>query len=295
MYKKSQAAGIVRYQERQPVKVVAVSSGKGGVGKTNIATNIAIALAQQSRNVMLLDADVSLANVDVLLGLQPRFNLSHVVSGDVDLASTIVDGPKGIRVVPASSGNFAMTNLLQTDHATIINAFSDLTDQPDTLVVDTASGISDNVARYLKAAQEAVIVVCDEPSSITDAYALIKVFSRNHGISHFHIVTNQTPNRHAGEQLFSKIRRVTDLYLDVVLRHLGNVPDDNYLRRSVQEQRAVVDAYPKSPAAVALQDIARKLNLLPAPQGASGGLQFFLESLLEAGTHAKGEPHERLQ
>jgi len=295
MYKNSQAAGIVRYQERRPVKVIAVSSGKGGVGKTNIATNVAVALAQQAKNVMLLDADVSLANVDVLLGLQPRFNLSHVVSGDVDLASTIVDGPHGIRVVPASSGNFAMTNLLQAAHATIINAFSDLTDQPDTLVVDTASGISDDVARYLQAAQEAVIVVCDEPSSITDAYALIKVFSRNHGISHFHIVTNQTPNGNAGRQLFGKISRVTDLYLDVVLRHLGNVPNDNYLRRSVQEQRAVVDAYPKCPSAVALKDIARKLDLLPAPQSASGGLQFFLESLLESGMHAKGESHERLQ
>lgn len=295
MYKNSQAAGIVRYQDRRPVKVIAVSSGKGGVGKTNIATNVAIALAQQTRNVMLLDADMSLANVDVLLGLQPRFNLSHVVSGDVDLASTIVDGPHGIRVVPASSGNFAMTNLLQSAHATIINAFSDLTDQPDTLIVDTASGISDDVARYLQAAQEAVIVVCDEPSSITDAYALIKVFSRYHGISHFHIVTNQTPSRHAGQQLFSKIGRVTDLYLDVVLRHLGNVPNDNYLRRSVQEQRAVVDAYPKSPAAVALKDIARKLDLLPIPRNATGGLQFFLESLLESGMHAKGETHERLQ
>ncbi len=295
MYKNSQAAGVVRYQKRRPVKVIAVSSGKGGVGKTNIATNIAIALAQQARNVMLLDADISLANVDVLLGLQPRFNLSHVISGDVDLASTIVDGPHGIRVVPASSGNFAMTSLQQTAHATIINAFSDLTNQPDTLVVDTASGISDNVARYLQAAQEAVIVVCDEPSSITDAYALIKVFSRNHGISHFHIVTNQTPNRLAGQQLFTKISRVTDLYLDVVLRHLGNVPNDNYLRRSVQEQRAVVDAYPKCPAAVALKDIARKLDLLPAPQNASGGLQFFLESLLESDLHAKGESHERLQ
>ena len=188
-----------------------------------------------------------------------------------------------------------MTSLQQTAHATIINAFSDLTNQPDTLVVDTASGISDNVARYLQAAQEAVIVVCDEPSSITDAYALIKVFSRNHGISHFHIVTNQTPNRLAGQQLFTKISRVTDLYLDVVLRHLGNVPNDNYLRRSVQEQRAVVDAYPKCPAAVALKDIARKLDLLPAPQNASGGLQFFLESLLESDLHAKGESHERLQ
>jgi len=287
MHSNTQAANIQRFKERTPTRVIAVCSGKGGVGKTNIATNIAVALAGNDRNVMLLDADLSLANIDVLLGLQPRFNLSHVVSGDTDLESTIIGGPRGVRIVPASSGNFAMTDLPAVSQAAIIQAFGDLTVQPEILVVDTASGISEGVARFVQAAQEAVIVVCNEPSSITDAYALIKVFSQNYGISHFQIITNQTCNANEGRELFSKLARVTDLYLDVVLRQLGNVPHDGYLRKAIQEQRAVVDAYPKSAAGQAFNQIASKLLVLPNARKATGNIQFFFEKLLAADQSAE--------
>jgi len=280
MHKNSQAAGVLRTRQKNPVKVIAVCSGKGGVGKTNVAANLAVALSRKKRHVMLLDADLGLANIDVLLGLQPCFNLSHVVSGDVDLESTIVRGPQGVRIIPASSGSFVMTDLSDVSQAAIIQAFSNLADQPEILIVDTAAGISPSVARFVQAAQKAVVVVCDEPSSITDAYALIKVFSREYGISHFQVVTNQTHDSREGRELFTKIRRVTDLYLDVVLQHLGDVPHDAYLRRAVQEQRAVVDAYPKSVAGQAFLQIARRLDQLPVSAEASGGIQFFFESLL---------------
>lgn len=288
MHKRSQADELIRRQNKGSVKVIAVSSGKGGVGKTTVAANIAIALAAMERNVMLLDADLSLANVDVLLGLQPRFNLSHLVNGEADLASTIVEGPKGVRIIPASSGNFSMTNLPTASHAAIINAFGELVQQPDTLIVDTSAGISQEVARYVQAAQECVVVVCDEPSSITDAYALIKVFSKNYGIRKFQIVTNQTVSNHGGRQLFQKISRVAGLYLDVVLRHLGSIPHDGYLKRSVQEQRAVVEAYPKSASGQAFVDLARKLDRLPLQNDASGGIQFFFERILASGQKAGG-------
>jgi len=282
MLNNSQAASINRYKDRVPARVIAVTSGKGGVGKTNVAANIAVALAGDNKNVMLLDADLSLANIDVLLGLQPRFNLSHVVNGDTDLESTIICGPKGVRIIPASSGNFSMMDLPPASQAAIIQAFSDLAAQPEILVVDTASGISDSVARFVQAAQEAGIVVCNEPSSITDAYALIKVFSRNYGISHFQIVTNQTCNASEGRELFSKLVRVTDQYLDVVLRQLGDIPHDGYLRKAVQEQRAVVAAYPRSSAAQAFDQVAQKILKLPEPGNATGNIQFFFEQLLGA-------------
>ena len=288
MLEHTQASTSPRCPQTAPVRVIAVSSGKGGVGKTNVAANLAVALGRESRNVMLLDADLSLANVDVLLGLQPRFNLGHVVSGETDLAGVIIDGPGGVRIVPAATGNFSMTDLGNLAHAEIVNAFDDLETQPDILIVDTAAGISDNVARYVQAAQEAIIVVCDEPSSITDAYALIKVFSRHYGITHFQIVTNQTKNDADGRRLFSKISRVSDRYLDVVLRHLGNVPHDDFLRRAVREQRAVVDAYPKSAAGQAFRAIARKLARLPARSSTHGGIQFFLQRLLDADRPHKG-------
>jgi len=221
--------------------------------------------------------------VDVLLGLQPRFNLSHVLSGDVDLAATVMHGPAGIRIVPATSGNHAMTDLSPASQAAIVNAFSDLADQPEVLVVDTAPGIAPAVARFVQASQQAVVVLCDEPASITDAYALIKVFSRHYGVTHFQIVTNQTRNANEGHRLFDKIRRVTDSYLDVVLRHLGDIPEDRMLRRAVQEQRAVVDAYPASGSGKALRAIARKVDELRATS-AGGHIEFFFEQLLSTDT-----------
>jgi flagellar biosynthesis protein FlhG len=269
-----------RAMNRAPVRVVAVASGKGGVGKTNVAANLAIAMCGLGRNVMILDADLSLANIDVLLGLQPKFNLAHVLAGEVDLASTILSGPRGVRIVPSASGNRAMMDLPRPAQAAIIQAFSGLVDQPDVLIVDTATGISDGVARFADAASQALVVVCDEPASLTDAYALIKVLSVHYGVSHFEILTNQTRHELEGRQLFGKLSRVANQYLDVVLRHIGNIPHDVWLRRAVQEQRAVVDAYPNSDAARAFAAIARSIDASVAPRGVSGNVQFFLERTL---------------
>ena len=282
MRNQRQAVGIASRLGRSPLNVIAVTSGKGGVGKTAVAANLAVALASEQCNTMLLDADLGLANVDVMLGLQPRFNLAHVVSGETDLDSTILHGPAGLRIVPAASGNYSVIDLPSTAQASIIQAFSGLADQPDVLLVDTAAGISDSVARFVQASQQAVVVVCDEPSSITDAYALIKVLSRHYDVSHFHIITNQTPRSGDGPALFNKIRRVTDRYLDVVLRHLGSVPSDAILRQAIQQQRAVVSAYPRSPSSRAFRAIARKLMAASPSSYRTGGIEFFFERLLSA-------------
>ncbi|MDJ0699983.1 MAG: MinD/ParA family protein [Woeseiaceae bacterium] len=284
----SQSANLKRFMSRRPVKVVAVCSGKGGVGKTNVASNLAVALGARKRNTCLLDADISLANVDVLLGLQPRYNLSHVVNGEVDLDSTIISGPQDIRIVPASSGSFRMTDLPAAAHAGVIQAFSSLSDHPEVMIVDTAAGISSAVARFVQAAQHPVVVVCDEPASLTDAYALIKVFSQNYGVDRFNIVTNQSRNEASGRRLFDKLMRVTDNFLDVVLRHVGDIPRDDYLVKAVQQQRAVVDAYPNSPSGLAFQKLAKRIDGLPDQLDAGGGIEFFFERLLSADSGARG-------
>jgi flagellar biosynthesis protein FlhG len=269
--------------KRKAPGVYAICSGKGGVGKTNVAVNLALALAQQGQRTMLLDADVSLANVDVLLGLQPKFNLGDVLAGNADLESTLVSGPHGVAIVPATSGNFDMTELNAVEQATLVNAFQALPAMPDALVVDTAAGITPGVARFVGAAQHAFVVVCDEPASLTDAYALIKVFSQHYGIRRFNIVTNQSRERRGGARLFEKLARVAGAYLDVVLRHAGDIPEDRQLRKAVQEQRAVVDAYPSSRAAAAFQGLAQSVSRLPAPASPSGAIEFFLEQLVLAG------------
>lgn len=289
MRKRSQSEALRDAMARRPVQVIAVTSGKGGVGKTNVAANIAVALGALDRNVMLLDADLGLANVDVLLDLRPRFNLANVISGDTDLDSTILRGPNGIRIVPAASGDRTLIDLPAVSQAAIIQAFGTLGSQPDVLLVDTAAGISDSIARFVSAAQRAIVVVCDEPAAITDAYALIKVLSRHYGITHFDIVTNQTRDAWQGRLLFGKLGRVADRYLDVVLRHLGNVPYDQWLRRAVQEQRAVVDAYPRSDSSAAFMDIARALASRSAPRSPTGNIEFFFERLLAQANGFAGE------
>jgi flagellar biosynthesis protein FlhG len=270
----------------RPVKVIAVTGGKGGVGKTTVSANLAVALAERGREVMVLDADLGLANVDVLLGLQPRWNLSHVLAGERTLDEIAVAGPKGIRVVPASSGLRRMANLGALEHAGLVRAFSGLQARLDVLLVDTAAGINDSVLTFARAAQHAVVVVCDEPASLTDAYALIKVLSREQGVGRFHVVASQTRSPGEGRELYGKLVRVCDRFLDVALEYAGHVPYDEFVRRSIQRQAAVVEAYPGCLASLAFKNLAARADTWLAPDGARGHLEFFVERLVAAGTGA---------
>ena len=271
-----------------PVRVIAVTSGKGGVGKTNISVNLAASLSLAGQRVMLMDADLGLANVDVLLGLEPHFDLQHVISGEKSLDEIIVEGPLGIHVVPASSGVEKMAELTSVEHASLIAAFSELKQPIDVLIVDTAAGIADGVVSFAKACQEVIVVVCDEPTSLTDAYALIKVLSMRHGIKQFQILANMVKDESQGLNLYEKLLNTTDRFLEVGLKYLGAVPFDEQLRQSVRAQKPVVEAYPRSPAAKALVRIGEKINRWPLPDQATGYLQFFVERLLAAaGSTAK--------
>lgn len=267
-------------QGPHPVRVIAVTSGKGGVGKTNVSVNLATAMAAAGKRTMLLDADLGLANVDVLLGLQPTYNLQHVLSGDCSLNEVILTTAGGLKVVPAASGTQRMAELSPAEHAGLIRAFSDLSDDLDVLVVDTAAGIADSVMSFARASQEVVVVVCDEPASITDAYALIKVMSRDHGVSRFQILANMTRSAAEGQALYRKLSRVTERFLDVNLHYLGAVPHDEFLRKAVQKQAPVVDAFPRSKSAQAFKILAGKADTWNVPTGPRGHLEFFVERLL---------------
>ncbi|MFN2349888.1 MAG: MinD/ParA family protein [Thioalkalivibrio sp.] len=264
----------------RPVQVIGVASGKGGVGKTNVSVNLSVALAQGGRSVMLMDADLGLANVDVLLGLQPRANLSHVLKGDLGLDEILVDGPAGITIVPAASGVARMADLAPAEHVGIVRAFSELSRPVDVLIVDTAAGLHDSVLSFCRAVQEVLVVVCDEPASITDAYALIKVLSRDNGINRMRVVANMVRGPEEGRQLFGKLTAVCDRFLDVTLDYAGAIPHDEYLRKAVQRQKAVTEAYPSSPAARAFKELARKADTWPIPPGGSGRIEFFVERLV---------------
>jgi flagellar biosynthesis protein FlhG len=275
-----QAAGLRRLGAPQPVKVVAITGGKGGVGKTLVSVNIGAALAQAGRSTMLLDADLGLANVDVLLGLHARLNLEHVVNGDCALEDVIVTASSGLKVVPATSGSVAMATLGRAQHAGLVNAFSQLFEPLDVLLVDTAAGLGDAVMTFSEAAQRVVVVVCDEPASLTDAYGLIKVLSRRQAGCRFEIVSNMVDSSAQGRALFDKLARVCDRFLGLTPSYLGHVPYDEYLRQAIRRQTTVVEAFPSSPAARAFRQLAQAVTAWSPAAGARGGIEFFMERML---------------
>jgi len=276
-----QAAGIRGMTSKKPVQVIAVSSGKGGVGKTNVSVNLSLALVAAGQNVLLLDADLGLANVDLLLGLRAKYNLSHVISAERTLEEVVVKGPEGLNIIPAASGMQMMSELNSAQHTGLIRAFSDLSMPIDVLVIDTAAGISDSVVSFVKASNEVVVVVCNEPTSLTDAYALIKVMSEDYAVHKFNILANSVRDPQEGVKLFKKLTRVTDYYLDVTLNFMGAVPYDEYLVKAVKKQQAVMQSYPQSPSSIAFRKLAKTALSWPLPKSASGNLEFFVERLIK--------------
>jgi flagellar biosynthesis protein FlhG len=239
-----------------------------------------VALSKIGRRVTLLDADLGLANVDVLLGLKPTHTLEHVLAGQCTLADVLLETASGLKVVPAASGVRSMASLGAQGQAGIIAAFNGLSDAMDVLLVDTAAGIAPDVLGFLAATQEILVVVCNEPTSITDGYALMKVMNQTHGIDRFRIVVNMVGPGERGQTTFEKLRRVTDRFLDIRLDYAGAIPMDHQLRKAVSKQRAVVDAFPASDSARAFEALARRVETWPMPAGPRGHLEFFIESLV---------------
>jgi flagellar biosynthesis protein FlhG len=273
-----------RKDQVRPVRVLAITGGKGGVGKSNVAVNLGVALAQRGEKVLVLDADFGLSNIDILLGLNPEATLYHVLKGERSLDEIILEGPAGIRIIPSASGIRNMAEMSSGTHAGLIQAFSDLNMDIDTLIIDTATGISDSVISFTRAAQEVAVVVCDEPASIKDAYATIKILSREHGIFRFRILANMADGAQHGREIYGKMISVTDRFLDVALDYIGYVPQDEYLQKSVRKQRTVVEAFPRSKSAKAFITLADKVAKWPLPAAASGHLEFFVERLIQPQT-----------
>lgn len=271
-------------------RVIAVTSGKGGVGKSTVSINLAIALAGTGRRVTLLDADLGLANVDVMLGLTPARTVMHVIDGECGLQDVLIDGPAGIKIIPAASGVQRMAELAEAERVGLMYAFSELETQTDIMVVDTAAGIAANSLQFCDASQEVLVVVCNDPASITDAYATIKVLNQRTRRSRFRILINMVHSEAEAWELFHRLLSTTERFLDVSLDLAGTIPFDRNVTAALRRRNACVSAFPESPAALAFKKLAATADKWPKPQTASGQLEFFLERIIQAdmmGRHAE--------
>ena len=265
---------------KRKVKVITVTGGKGGVGKSSVSLNLAVALCQMGKKVMLFDADLGLANIDVMLGLKVDKNLGHVLNGECELQDILQTGPHGLRIVPASSGLKQMVELTVEQHAGLIRAFSTLKEDIDYFIVDTAAGISDMVLSFCRAAQDVLMVVCNEPTSVADAYAQMKVLSRDYGVKKFKIIGNQLHSLDEGKLMYQKLVTVTERFIDATLELVACIPVDMNMRKAIRQRSCVVEVFPTSPAARAFRTLANRSTTWPIPEVAGGHLEFFVENLI---------------
>jgi flagellar biosynthesis protein FlhG len=265
-------------QEQKYVKTIAIASGKGGVGKTNMVANLALAIKKLGKDVLIMDADLGLSSIDVLLNLAPRHTIQHVINGEKKLKDILINGPHGIKILPSSSGVQELTALSEFQRLRILEEFDSFDYDIDVLLIDTAPGISENVAFFCIAAQEIIIVTSQEPTALTDAYALIKVLFTRYQEKEFFILVNSAKNADEGLEVFRRLSLAAEKFLNISLNYLGYIPNDVDVQKAVRAQRAFVDLYPRCSAARKILEIAAKV--LEPNNKVKGTLQLFVGNLL---------------
>ncbi len=268
-------------KRKQPnqTKIISITSGKGGVGKTNIVCNLAYCFVSMGKKVMIMDADLSLGNVSVVLGLAPKYNISNVLYGDKQLKDIIISDKNGILVLPASSGIPELSNLTETQKMTLMSRFGDFLSDIDILLIDTGAGISPNVIYFNLAAGEIMVIVTPEPTSITDAYALIKVMSTKHGQKNFSIILNMAKNEKEAKGIYKHLGIVADKFLKVSLSYAGFILYDENVSKSVIMQKTAMELYPESKSATCFKKLAYDIISQDEDGYSSGNLQFFFNNL----------------
>lgn len=267
--------------EDSKARVLAVTSGKGGVGKSNISTNLAIALARAGHRVCVFDADTGLANVNVLLDLRPDLTLEHLLNGDADIDDIVIRAPGEIDIVPAASGIAGLTKLNMAEQARLLDALHVLESRYDYLVVDTAAGIGSLVTLFLHAVEHCLLVVTPEPTSLTDAFALLKVLHRQRCDTRIHILTNMVDSYRTSIDVYRRLANAGERYLGRRPEYLGYVPHDECLRKAVQQQKPVLTGWPGAPSSQSFLSLARALTNLLETQHRPGRFTRFWETLLE--------------
>ncbi len=278
----SKASARARDLAVQWPRVISVSSGKGGVGKTNVVANLAFAFTQLQKKVLVFDADLGLANLDVLLGLTPKYTIEHLLNREKKVTDIIIEGPGGMRILPASSGVLELVDLDESQKIFLLNELDLIAESIDFLFIDTGAGISSNVLYFNMAAEESIIIATPEPTSITDAYALMKVLSMRYKKKNFTILINSARSDQEAKEVFKKISMVADRFLNSIsIDYLGFIPYDEKLQNAVKHQRPVLEIYPQALASRSFMGVAKALAEKPVRNDSQGNVQFFWKYLFQ--------------
>ena len=275
--------GPLPMKPEQPTSVYSITSGKGGVGKTAVVANLAYTFASMGKRVLILDADLGLANIDVVFGISPTFNLNHFFTGDQDLQGIMVDGPMGIKILPAGSGIQNFTNLDSNQKMRLLDGLDSMHNHFDYVLIDTEAGISENVTYFNTAAQEILVVTTPEPTAITDAYALMKLLSTQYHEKHFNLVVNQIETEDDALDVYRKLTMVANRYLDISIDYLGSIPVDRQMVDAIRKQKVICELFPSSKITTAFRQLAGRICSEPPQASPKGNLQFFWKKLLHMG------------
>lgn len=271
-----------RTQSPKTIRVISVTSGKGGVGKTSVVANLALALCRMDKRVLILDADLGLANMDVMLGLNPRYTIQNVLKREKRIEEVIVTAPGGFKLLPAASGIQELTELDNGERLFLLNELDSIQDRFDVLLIDTAAGISSNVMYFNFAAMEKVVVVTNEPTSLTDAYALIKVLNNKYHQKRFKVLVNSARSASEAGRIYRNLGLVADQFLgSPSLDYLGWIPYDKMVPASIRQQQMVLQRYPDTPASKSFVSLAEKLMEKEEDQAFAGDIRFFWRRLLK--------------
>ena len=277
--KRLMAATAIQNRAESATRVIAITSGKGGVGKTNIVANLGHTLASLGLKVLILDADWGLGNLDVLLGLAPKFNLSHVIAGEKSVPEVIVSGPGDMKILPASSGIQELTSLTFDQKVRVLTQLDLLVDSVDILLIDTAAGISTNVMDFNVTAQEIMVVVSPEPTSLTDAYALMKVLSLKYAEKNCKLLVNQAGSVQEALDIYRQLDMVVKKFLDISIDYVGCVLYDDRVRQGVRRQKIVTETYPGCKASRCFAALAKRIASMPMSKQPCGDSNFFWDHL----------------
>lgn len=264
-----------------PMRVISVTGGKGGIGKTTISVNLSIAFAKMKKKVLLFDADLGLANVDVMLGLNPEKNIFDVLSGNCTLNEICINGPHGLKIIPSTSGVQKMAELSTIESAEVVRTFSTLTDEIDIMIIDMASGISTQVMDFTHASQDILVVICNDPSSLMDSYAVIKILHQKYARRRFGIIVNKVKNSYEGYNVFTKFQSAIAKFIDISMHYLGHVPMDDYVGIAARERVSVVDKFPQSEVSAAFNNLCLGINHWTDDSSLAGGIHFFFDRLVQ--------------